>query len=220
MTKKEVLTSFQGNDDGAGVAWYPDKEHVSYRKGFMKVQHLVDFYFDEHINTKLPHVVHFRRASNLVIQKLTHPFIVSEKSPLKLTYNGKDALLFHNGVVSNWRKQMLDFYIHNTKKIPDGEFSDSRFVSILTHFLGPNILHILGDKFVLFSTEKINVYGEWEEDDNGIIATNDSYKTGRVVLTQSQLRNRINSDGITHSNDHYTSVSVIDDVPGIYDGNE
>jgi hypothetical protein len=209
LTRKEVATSFTANDDGVGVAWYANKQ-ISYRKGFMRVQHFMDFYFDEHIDRKFPHVVHFRNASNSVTQKLTHPFVISEKSPLKLTYHGKESLLFHNGVVSNWKKLLLDFYIHNVKKIPDGEWSDSRFAAILTHFMGPNILSILGDKFVLFSTTNINLYGEFTDDDEGLVASNMSYKTGRTVLTQTQLRS-----GMTATRNPM-EISSVDDIPDIY----
>jgi len=142
VTKDELQQAFKANDDGGGIAWTEEGE-VCYRKGFMKAEHMSSCYFDEHINDKLPHVLHFRRATSKVTQKLTHPYIISEKSPLKLTYRGKESLLFHNGVMSDWKKKMFDFYLHNAKKIPDGDWSDSRFIAILVHFLGVNILPIL-----------------------------------------------------------------------------
>lgn len=186
LTEKEVREAFRANPDGGGLAWYEDGK-VVLRKGFMKVNHMLDCYLGEHVNEKLPHVVHCRRATSKVTQKLTHPFIVSEKSPLKLTYHGNEAVLFHNGVVSDWKKKMFEFYLHNAKKIPDGDFSDSRFVAILVHFLGENILPILGDKYVMFSISNINMYGSFSED-SGVFATNSSYKTGNVVYTSSQLK--------------------------------
>lgn len=212
MTEAEVVTAFRANNDGGGIAWY-EKNESAYKKGFMKVEHMLDVYFGEKICEKFPHVLHFRKATSRITQKLTHPFVVSEKSPLKLVYHGKEPLLFHNGVLSDWKTKMLNFYLNNCKQVPDGEFSDTRFISILTHFLGSNILTILGDKFVVMGAKKIELYGDFQND-NGLTATNGSYRSGRTEYTRSQREAGLtftNYDTLMNSRG-LSELSAVDDT--------
>jgi hypothetical protein len=208
LTEKEVTQAFRANDDGAGYAWY-DSGKIRYKKGFMEVEHVIDAYFSGGVNNIFPHIIHFRNATNKVTRKLTHPFIISEKSSLKLTHQGTEPLLFHNGILPDWKNKMLDFYLNNAKKIPDGDFSDSRFIAIMAHFLGHNILSILGDKFVIITPTSIDLYGKFEEDD-GIVATNKSYKTGNVVYTKSQ---KLALSSLGNSN---LDIGVLEDIPDEY----
>ena len=216
LTEKEIVSAFRSNDDGASYAWQSEGK-ICYKKGFMKVEHIIKDYFSSGINTHYPHIVHFRNATNKVTAKLTHPFIISEKSPLSLTYKGNESLLFHNGVMSDWKNKMMDFYLHNAKRIPDGDFSDSRFIAILTHFLGPNILSILGDKYVVFGLKNIDLYGSFEENDNGIIASNKSYKTGNTIYTKSQTRALMRGELVNSNPLNICDINVLDDTPDRFD---
>jgi hypothetical protein len=214
MTESELISAFRANGDGCGLSWM-EGDKIVIRKGFMKLKHLKEVYLDEGINEKLPHVVHFRKASNKICQSLTHPFIVSERSLPKLIYRGKEPALFHNGVLPDWRARMFDFYLHNCKKIPDGDFSDSRFIAIITHFLGKNVLNSLGGKFVLFGLDKIDLYGEGFIKDEGIIASNSSYTSGKTVYVDTNHRRAVegNTNPMNVTDFDFDS-SVVKDIFG------
>ena len=88
MTKDEFQNCFDSNSHGCGFAWR-ENGLVRMEKGFMDLESAWNFY--ETIKNILPHVAHFRiRTAGDVCQQLTHPFIVSDCSPLILSYTGKN----------------------------------------------------------------------------------------------------------------------------------
>ncbi len=180
LTEDELKNCFEHNNDGAGIAWCQDGENY-YIKGLMTLD--IVKYFYETINV-FPHVVHFRNAtSGGVSEELTHPFIVSAKSPLPLDWHGKEPLFFHNGVLSSWESDLFNFYIKKNKRIPDGSWSDSRFIAILVHYLGPNVLNFLkrGGKYALLNKNKITIYGNFIEN-NGVYFSNETYKQKSIIF--------------------------------------
>lgn len=183
MTDREIRDAFDMNDDGAGFAWSDENNNLNFRKGFMRAADILSAYKELGMRKKLPHVVHFRNATSAVVPELTHPYIVSENSevlddehePL-ITYSGTSPLLFHNGVLGNWRSEMLDFFMTNKLHVPDGQWSDTRFMAILCHHLGKNVLGMLSaGKFVFMTNDIIDVIGDFTND-NGILYSNLSYK--------------------------------------------
>jgi hypothetical protein len=174
LTKTEAENCFKNNNDGAGIGW-AEKGFSRYSKGLMSFDEF--WYVYESINV-LPHVVHFRNeTSGGVCPQLTHPFNISEESKVYLDYEGKDPLLFHNGVLTGWDNALLDFYIKKCAKIPDGEWSDSRFVAVLVHHLGKMVLKFKhGGKYVLVSPDgNITIFGDFETV-KGVRFSNNSYE--------------------------------------------
>lgn len=180
LTKEEIDNCFKQNSDGAGFSWREDgKNH--YIKGIMSINKFHRLYEEFKEKKILPHVVHFRTATTGgVVNDLTHPFIVSKDSPVsKLSWSGEDSLLFHNGVVSGWQKDLLKFYMGLAKKIPAGNWSDSRFMAILVHYLGRHALKFEGSKYALMDNENIWTYGHFLKD-SGVHFSNEGYKGGSI----------------------------------------
>jgi hypothetical protein len=173
INKPEFFEAFRCNKDGAGMAWR-EEDKMRYVKGIMKDKDAWACYNDLIKENNFPHVVHFRVGSP-VIPELTHPFIISKDSELFLNYEGNQSLLFHNGIVSNWKSLLLPIFIVN-KIIPEGEFSDTRMVAILINDLGEKVLEFVDGKYAIFDQEKLKYFGSWEEESEGIVWSNKSYK--------------------------------------------
>lgn len=183
ITEEEAKNAFEKNDDGVGIAWYSNKK-THYVKGIMDFDAFKEIYFNTGIKDIANHVVHFRKASMAGdIPALTHPFIISETSDISLKYSGNNDLLFHNGTMTGWRDKMFNFYITRKNRIPEGNFSDTRFIAILTHFLGRGVLHLIDDKFVVMSGNRVYIIGKFTEED-GVLFSNSSYKTGGYSYQQ------------------------------------
>ena len=103
------------------MSWFITPTKTKFVKGFMRVEPLIEYYFSNEINTKLPHVVHFRKASNKVCEQLTHPFVVSGDSRILMSYETSLPLLYHNGILSEWRKKLLNFFMYNKIKVPSAK---------------------------------------------------------------------------------------------------
>jgi len=176
MTNQEIRDAFDMNDDGAGFAWSTADGFINYSKGYMTANDIIAAYKEKGMRKILPHVVHFRNATSRVCPELTHPYIVDYDSPNITEYQGQLPLLFHNGVLSNWKGMMLDFFMNNKLVIPDGDFSDTRFMAIMTAHLGKNVLPMLNaGKFVFMTNDIIDITGDFTND-NGILYSNLSYK--------------------------------------------
>lgn len=176
MTEKEMRDAFEMNNDGAGFAWSTTDGLTNYLKGFMTADDIVSAYKSANMRRTLPHVVHFRNATSKVCPELTHPYIVNNESPNITEYHGNEPLLFHNGVLSSWRSTMLEFYMNNRLRVPDGDFSDTRFMAILISYMGKNALSMLNaGKFVFITNDMIDLIGDFIND-RGILFSNLSYK--------------------------------------------
>lgn len=181
LTKDEFHECFISNSHGAGFAWHADGMN-HYIKGFMTEATAWEAYQ----SVPVPHVAHFRLASAGGIHPdLTHPFIVSEDSPIQLTWDGAESLVFHNGTILDW-KEMLFAVCMRMGYMPAGEMSDTRFVAMAMSVLG-------GDAMRFFSSSKFAVmdedgvitrYGVWEKDGSNWYS-NSGYKTRSYVYTRS-----------------------------------
>lgn len=162
---------FKGNHNGAGFAWHRDGQ-LWFKKGFMKEEAALEYY--QKIKS-FPHVAHFRLiSSGTICPELTHPFIISNTSPIMLSGKGKIKVLFHNGTISNWKSLLLAMNIATGKK-PEGKLSDSRTMAMVVSRTGDEILHDDGGKFVIASKDKFVYWGAWEKE-NGILFSNSGYK--------------------------------------------
>jgi hypothetical protein len=188
LTESEIKASFMRNDHGAGLSWFVTTSVGEFKKGFMDVNSLIDFYYSNHINEKLPHVVHFRKSScSGVAPVVTHPFIVSPMSPPYMSFKTNKPLLYHNGTIPQWKEKMLNFFMHNKLKVPDGLFSDSRFMAVLVNYLGKNVLKYTDGKFVLFNcNKKVLTFGKYIADD-GVLFSNNTYKNASISYSSGGL---------------------------------
>lgn len=173
IKKAEFFESFRCNSDGCGMAW-STKNNNKYVKGIMKVEEAWEQYNQLIPEKHFPHIVHFRIGAP-VIPELTHPFIISEESELLLNYEGKNTLLFHNGVISNWKQYLLPTFM-SIRNIPEGAWSDTRMVAIILNMIGEKALGYIDGKFVTFNNNDISITGTWEKEDDGITWSNVSYK--------------------------------------------
>lgn len=171
LTDKEIENCFKRNPDGAGIGWVKGEENF-YKKGLMTVHKFKKEYAK--INT-LPHVVHFRiGTSGSKSEYMTHPYIVSDESPLALNFSGKGGILFHNGIYSQWKS--LRNVLESVGITIDGDTNDTRVIACWISKFGKKLLGKICGKFVFFQRGEIEYYGNFEEA-NGIKFSNDSYKT-------------------------------------------
>ncbi len=136
------------NRDGIGLAW-KDKDKILFKKG-TTLEELRKLMED---TVKEAWVAHFRIATvGDKTGELTHPFIVSNDSPLLLEGEAK-SVLFQNGTFSRWEDDLLKACAHSGVRIPDGDWSDSRASAVLVSIYGRNILRFLGNhsRYLLFS---------------------------------------------------------------------
>jgi hypothetical protein len=172
IPKDEFDEAFKCNKDGAGMAW---RENGKIRavKGLMKVEDAWTAYNKFIVKGNFPHVVHFRLGSP-VTQDLTHPFIINEESDLVLNYEGTSSVMFHNGIVSQWKNLLFPWFM-SKGKIVDGEWSDTRLIACLYNKMGEGIFDYIDGKFIIFGTDSVKTIGKFEEDNN-ILWSNNSYK--------------------------------------------
>ena len=149
LTQKEIENCWRENHHGAGIAWI-ESGYVHFKKGLMSLKDFLKVY--EEVKDKVPHVVHFRYATaGGICKELTHPFEVGLK-PIRLEGRTR-KVLFHNGVVSDWKRLMfsiIDYCMLKGKKFPSGRWSDSRVVATLAGILNfepetPTIITVTGE---------------------------------------------------------------------------
>jgi len=172
LTWDEFENCYDTNDDGVGIS-YRKNGKVHYVKGIMELKEAWEIY--NKLRIRGEHVVHFRvGTSGSKGPELTHPFIVSRKSPLRIKYSGNKEVLFHNGVISDWEEWTMPYYI-SQKFLPEGEMSDTRLAAMLVSQLGEKVLDVIKGKYVIFGSKRVYVRGEFEEV-KGVMFSNTSYK--------------------------------------------
>ncbi|MGC8972368.1 MAG: hypothetical protein ACP5K2_09315 [bacterium] len=172
LSKRELEIGWNKNPDGAGIGWVENNRTI-YIKGIMDLEDFLEVY--KRVNI-LPHIVHLRDASEgiPVNPKLTHPFIVSKGSPIRLRYRGVKPILFHNGTIDNWR----DYYNSLVKakgiSIREDSLSDTRVMAIMWAENGEEVFNLLkpGRVALLYPSGEIKIYGDWIEKE-GIYLSND-----------------------------------------------
>jgi predicted glutamine amidotransferase len=171
LTPIQIWYCWTNNPDGAGIAWTDGSKHF-YSKGYMTYNEFIEAY--KVMDGIFPHVVHFRTASSGdVIPSLTHPFVCSKKVPLNVEWEGKEPLLFHNGIISGWEMMARLFKID-----PDNPYwSDTRLLSlILSQYSYEEIIKPeLTGRFVILRDGEFFPHGKFEIED-GIIFSNTGYK--------------------------------------------
>jgi len=181
LTHAEWKRCWESNGHGMGYAFW-DGRKVYAAKGFMKKGEAWEVYKE----VPVPHVVHFRIASaGGIIPELTHPFICSKESEPFEEYTGKQSLLFHNGMVGDW-KSLLMSAIMQTKTVPVGEMSDSRTMAIAVSVAGNDILDYFDSmKWVVVSKDGYHKVGSWTEGEDGLLFSNGGFKKFEPVAYDS-----------------------------------
>lgn len=197
MTLKEIEASNTRNDDGIGVAW-SDGQFCYYKKG-MEVEEFKKWYSNF---TFKPHVVHFRLTSvGEVCPELTHPFVVSAESEIRLDGRVKVPVLFHNGTFSEWSEWLMKLYLKAGRSIPSGPWSDSRVIAVMLYHLGEEVLELLSGRYaIVYPSGEIKSFGPYVtvEDDmefSSSIGNSDNKNWNSILIKSSQFVEERDIDG-------------------------
>lgn len=171
ITPEEMTNCWNANSHGAGIGWVENGQ-VKYVKGFENLAELKKFYSEF---TIIPHVLHFRTGTSGGYSKqMTHPFIIDDDGSLDLEYAGTNSVLFHNGVISDWKDMALTYFLSNGVKIPTGAWSDTRVLAVLCSRLGLPILDFIYGKFTIINANgTIDRYGAFTLDEGNYYSTSD-----------------------------------------------
>lgn len=140
----EELAAGAANDDGAGVAWIDTikgRPRVRWHKGLKDENEVHEVVKD----LKPPVLIHFRLATiGGKTPLLTHPFPLTERSPLDLQGNTV-AVLAHNGHWGKWDDTIKDLCARSGKRLPGGPWSDSRAMAWIVSNFGIGMLNITAE---------------------------------------------------------------------------
>jgi len=179
LTEEEFRNCYRNNPDGFGMSWSTGVDN-RFKKGLMTYDESWKFYqnmIKKH-GLKFPYVCHFRiKTEGAIIPELTHPFIISRKSPLNLKWKGDNSLLFHNGTISGWRRYLPKIESRFKEEIDEDKLSDSRALAMMLPTKGKNAIVAAGkyNKFAVFNKGRCKIFGDFNEE-NGIYFSNDGYK--------------------------------------------
>lgn len=168
LDKGTFSKCWESNSHGFGMAWIMNgKTHMV--KGIMDLNEAWKIYNNE---VRIPCVAHFRyRSSGDINRELTHPFMVSLNSPIRMGAVGDEKWLFHNGTVGDWKSILLQLSLIKNAK-PKGELSDSRIIAMLLSQTGDWIFETLYPlhKWVLITPNSIMAYGDFKTKDEQLFS--------------------------------------------------
>lgn len=176
----QVRQMFSANPDGAGLAWSTGKK-VQFVKGIMDVEAVLSTLRQVPSSARL--VLHFRIATvGGKVPELTHPFIVSEDSDLRL--RGKvDAVWFHNGHWGDWEAALLQSTLSTSGgQVPKGALSDSRAMAVIAYRHSERVMALIprSQRTVWMSADETYHAGlGWSEVD-GMIVSNTAWNYKRA----------------------------------------
>ena len=175
-TVNQIRTMWQHNPDGAGYAYVSKKGKVIYRKGFMKLDDLLQELEAPERFKNTNFAIHFRIGTSGENDGATcHPFPLSTSfGDLRKTEGEVDSVLFHNGILSDGglasplASDTQDFVIAMSPLLQKYNRSKTRdyFISELTK--GSRLL-------ILYKNNAFKMYGEWQKDGD-IWVSNLNYK--------------------------------------------
>lgn len=166
---------YLANEYGAGIAWREEKDGkkvVRWKKGLSMedAQKLVQ-------EVPKPFVIHFRIPSCGGPHKsLNHPFPVDHDAGLYFDGETEGSVLFHNGTWGDWRKFSLDTASRQPEKFPIGRWSDSRAMAWCASIYGLGILELINEKVIVFGPEKIDIFGDGWDEEEGVFVSNKGWK--------------------------------------------
>lgn len=178
---------WRSNDDGFGMM-YRSRGGVGVVKGIMDEEEGWGVY--SQLPEGVPHVLHFRLATHGGVRpELTHPFVVSEESPLIERGVVAEPVLAHNGI---W-----GLYVAKQRELKlGGPVSDSRVLAAwigrlarerpLREVLEKNYHEIASAGRVVVvdpATWRIHVVGDWIRE-GPFLFSNGSYREDRFLLSK------------------------------------
>jgi hypothetical protein len=176
---------WRSNDDGFGMM-YRARGGVGVVKGLHDEEEAWEVY--SQLPEGVPHVLHFRLATHGGVRpELTHPFVVSEESPLIERGVVAGPVLAHNGIWNLYAAKQRELGL-------DGPVSDSRVLAAwlgrlarerpLREVLEENYYEIVSAGRVVVvdpATWKIYVVGDWIRE-GPFLFSNGSYREDRFGL--------------------------------------
>lgn len=192
-TEENIKKMFKTNPDGAGYAILGFRGKLLVRKGFMKVEDLLDDLKDvgKRVNLKDHQVaLHFRiGTSGHNDAATTHPYIISKDFAEQRTqsYIGDKAILFHNGVFPGYKGMLhkdsndtQDFTASiGTKFLLDDDIfnEDSVISKVVPTLISP--CRVL----VFYPKKRMSLrWGQWHEKD-GIHYSNMNWNTSTAAYS-------------------------------------
>lgn len=164
---EEILRcSERTNHDGSGIAWLKDGR-AHWIKGLMKIDDLLKAYAE--LPEGVPHAIHLRfQTHGGTTPLLTHPFPIADGVNLNLKGSAY-KILMHNGVYTDWEKDLKASILSSGKPCPTGPWSDTRGVAFVVKQHGEAILNLMGpSRYLVLSGEKkkgMTFFGDWTEKD-------------------------------------------------------
>ncbi len=132
------------NPGGAGIAWR-EKDLICWEKGVAMTT--ADILKRMKV-IKLPYVIHYRIASvGGICDELCHPFPYGA-ADTRSKGASKRGVVFHNGTLHSWKRDMKDAALYSNTPIPDGRWSDSRALAYLAGIYGTGYMELVDEKVV------------------------------------------------------------------------
>lgn len=180
-TRERVERMMTVNADGVGIGWNTGKT-VAFKKGFTKADAVLDFI--DRLTTAKDIVFHARIAtSGGISASKCHPYPITKDNETldKITYYGKTPVIFHNGVFSidienglNDSQTFVKYCIQPIyKKDPRG-FVNGDYDGIIK-------FATRGNRLAILTPDGVRLFGDWVEDDNGVMYSNTTYKPFTTV---------------------------------------
>ena len=196
LGNQEITNCFNSNPDGVGMGW-SDGSKVHIKKGFMTLESFLNYYCDEFQvqcqDAFIPHVIHFRTAtSGDISREMTHPFVMSTASELIVDGLVDNSVLFHNGVMSDWKALLVNMVTSGQiPAMPKGPMNDTRVAAIMASLpnVGDEVLEVLSGKFVKIQPDGTIIrWGHFELDKN-VQYSNNAYKWPSYRYKHSTVKN-------------------------------
>lgn len=201
-----VRKAYKDNDDGVGIAWIKNGK-ACYEKGLFLAE--LEAKLD---SLELPFALHFRASS--IGGKgifLTHPFEISEHSPLNLKGENNDSVLMHNGTYKDWDIALAaaGIEIPESDKMP---VSDSRAFAMILSKLNNDqqkkFLDKINQKFVIIDgpLNKFRIFGDFTFE-NGMWFSNLKWKPISLNPLKPYI---IEGNNRNHNGNNHTNYTVYD----------
>lgn len=168
-TDSMVQAMWESNDAGGGVGYITHKEDgtplAKWEKGIDNWKAMAEYAKE----LPEPFILHFRIPSvGGRTKALTHPFPLQDDVTLNLSGESENGILFHNGTWGRWKETLKEFTLHNSFKLPAGEWSDTRAMALMAHRLGPHWVEMFVDEKVVilvpqdeYGIPDLLMFGTW-----------------------------------------------------------
>lgn len=175
-TTEQLKAMWNTNPDGAGYAYEDNNHHIVYKKGFMTLESLLKDLENPERFKNTNFAIHFRiGTSGKNDARTCHPFPLSTTfGDLRETGGEEDAVLFHNGILSQGKESdplasdTQDFVIAFAPLLKKYSKSKTRDFFMEELVKGNRLL-------ILYKNNKVKMYGQWEKDGE-LYVSNTYYK--------------------------------------------